>query len=450
MKYDVIICGAGPSGMAAAISARRNQAKVLLLESSGLLGGSTVLSLVSPWMTFHNDGKQIIKGIGEEIVSRLKNRGESFGHIADPIGFTDSITPIDIEGVKQLFFDYVSEEGIDLLLHAFVCEVRKDKNTIKGVRVATKSGFLDIDADVVVDATGDGDVCHLMGCETVFGRTEDHQAQPMTMLFSVDGVDTDQLRDFLKANADDCVIAKDYDFQYLAVSGFFKKVEEAKANGDFDLIRDRVLMFQDIRAHQVGINMTRVTGRSGINVSDLTKAEIAGRKQIQKAFQFFKKYIPGFQNSYILRTPVQIGIRETRHVIGEYVLTAEDILSQKEFEDSICLSGFPIDIHSPNGAELKFFDQKADKGYEIPLRILIPKNSENLIVTGRCVSATHEACASLRVTPSVMALGEAAGVLAALAAQKKTSPRQVDYREVQSVLRAQGQLIKKADIKKRF
>jgi len=450
MKYDVIVCGAGPSGMTAAISARRNQAKVLLIESSGLLGGSTVLSLVSPWMTFHNNGEQIIRGIGEEIVSRLKKRDESLGHIADPIGFADSITPIDIEGVKQLFFDYVSEEGIDLLLHAFVCEIRKDKNTIKGVRVATKSGFLDIDADVVVDATGDGDVCNLMGCETMFGRAEDHQAQPMTMLFTVDDVDTNELSAFLKANADDCVMAKDYDFRYLAVSGFFKKVEEAKANGDFDLIRDRVLMFQEIRPNQVGINMTRVQNRSGINVSDLTKAEIEGRKQIQKAFQFLKKYIPGFQNSYILRTPSQIGVRESRHVIGEYILTAEDILGKMEFEDSICLSGFPIDIHSPNGDELKFYDQKADKSYEIPMRVLIPKNSENLIVTGRCVSATHEACASLRVTPSVMALGEAAGVLAALAAKKKISPRLVDYREVQSVLRAQGQLVKKSDIKKRF
>jgi len=335
-----------------------------------------------------------------------------------------------------------------LLLHAFVCDVISEQNTILGVKVATKSGFLDLYGTIVIDATGDGDVCALMGCETVFGRQSDHLAQPMSMLFSVNNVDLPRLKAFLKANADDVIMKDDYDYHYLAIAGFFKKVQEAKDAGEFDLIRDRVLLFQDVQAKQVSINMTRVQQLSGIDAFELTKAEMEGRLQIKKAFAFLKKYIPGFENSMIVRTPYRIGVRETRHVIGEYIMQVEDILNRREFDDSICLSAFPIDIHSPHSEQLELFEQSEDKCYEIPLRVLIPKGKNNLVVTGRCVSATHEANASLRVTPSVMALGEAAGVLAALCVQRGLTPKDLDYRLVQKQLVKQGQIIKKVALKK--
>ncbi|MGD9604783.1 MAG: FAD-dependent oxidoreductase, partial [Bacilli bacterium] len=234
---------------------------------------------------------------------------------------------------------------------------------------------------------------------------------------------------------------------YLAISGFFKKIQEAKDASEFDLIRDRVLLFQDVQPNQVSINMTRVQQLSGINAFELTQAEVEGRLQIKKAFAFLKKYIPGFENSRIVRTPYRIGVRETRHVIGEYVMQVNDILNRREFDDSICLSAFPIDIHSPKSEQLEFFEQNEDKCYEIPIRVLIPKGKKHLIVTGRCISATHEANASLRVTPSVMALGEAAGVLGALCAKKGLTPVELDYRLVQEQLKNQGQVIKKAALK---
>jgi hypothetical protein len=446
MKYDVIVCGAGPSGMTAAISARRNNAKVLLIEASGLLGGNSILSLVGPWMTFHNNGKQIVKGIGSEIVERLVDKGYSLGHIKDPIGFADSITPVDVEGVKEVYFDYISEEGIDLLLHSFICEVIKENNVLKGVKVATKSGFINLFADIIIDATGDGDVSSLAGCEFVYGREKDGLAQPLTMLFSVANVNIEVLKSFMKENEDDCVVAENYDYGYLAISGFFKKIQEAKDNNEFSLPRDRVLLFQDVRENQVSINMTRVQNLSAINVFDLTASEIEGRAQIKKAFKFLKKYIPGFENSYIIRTPYRIGVRETRHIIGEYILQVDDILKLRSFEDSICLSAFPIDIHSPSEENLELFEQSVDKCYEIPLRVMIPKEIDNLIVTGRCLSATHEANASVRVTPSVMALGEAAGVLAALSFKHKKAPRSIDYKLVQDALINQGQIFKKEHI----
>lgn len=443
MKYDVIVVGAGPSGMVAAISASRNGAKVLLVEASGLLGGNSILSLVGPWMTFHSNSDQIVKGIGGEIVDRLKGLGYSLGHIPDPIGFCDTITPVDVEGVKEVYFDYVEKENIDLLLHALVMDVIKDGETILGVTAATKSGMIDLYGTIIIDASGDADVAYKMGCPYMFGRGKDNLAQPMTMLFTVGDVDIPKIKEYMTAHPHDFVVGEGYKEEYLAVSGFFEKVNEAKAKGEFDLPRDRVLLFQEVRPNQVSINMTRVQSLRATDVFEMTKAEQLGRKQIKKAFDFLKKYIPGFENSYIVRTPSRIGIRETRHIIGEYLMEVEDVLHRRQFEDSICLAGFPIDIHAPSGEKLELFDQSKDMAYEIPLRSLLPLKATNLIVTGRCISATHEAAASLRVTPSVMGLGQAAGTLAALALLQNKTPKEVHYKDVQDILLAQGQIIKR-------
>lgn len=440
MVYDVIVCGGGPSGINAAISAKRNGANVLLIESTGLLGGNPVLSLVAPWMTFHKNKSQIVKGIAGEIVDRLVTNGKSFGHIMDPIGFCETITPVDIEGVKQLFFDLIVEENIDILLHAFIFDVIKKDNLIKGVKTISKSGVLNHYSDVVIDATGDGDVSKYSGCDFVIGRDTDNLAQPMTMIFHVGNVDTKKLKAEIRKNPKDFVVRNNYDYKYLGISGFFSKIIEAKENNDFDLPRDRVLLFEEMRDGYVSINMTRVQKRSGVDLFELTDAEIIGRKQISSAFHFLKKYIPGFENSFISMTPSSIGIRETRHIIGEYVLKLSDITSNKVFDDSIALSGFPIDIHSPESNELRLDDANITNPIQIPQRCLIPKYIEGLIVSGRCISATHEACASIRVVPTVMAIGEAAGIIAAIASKKSILPRDVDYREVQQQLKRQNQL----------
>lgn len=444
MKYDVIVCGGGPSGLNAAISARRNGASVLLIESTGLLGGNSVYALVGPWMTFHKNNKQIVKGIAAEMVSRLIEEQACLGHIPDPIGFCETVTPFDQEACKALFFQMVQEEGIDVLLHALVSDVIMNNQTIEGVKVSTKGGKLTYFADVIIDATGDGDVSYLANAPYIHGRNEDHLTQPMTMIFQVANVDTDKIRQAMKEDPQNFVLGKDYDFKYIGVSGFFKEVELAKKNNDFSLPRDRVLLFQEVIPSNVSINMTRVQGLSGVNPLEWSKAEIIARNQIQEAFRFLKKYIPGFENGYIVRTPSQIGVRETRHILCDYLIELDDILQAVSYEDSIALSGFPMDIHSPSGVDLNLNHNELDVSYEIPLRALLPKGIEGLIVSGRCISATHEAQASLRVTPTVMAIGEASGCLAALSVKLNKKPREVDYRLVQQALLDQGQVIKRS------
>lgn len=444
MKYDVIVCGGGPSGMNAAISAKRNGMKVLLIESTGLLGGNNVLALVGPWMTFHKNNKRIIGGIAAELASRLETRLQSLGHIKDPLGFCDTITPFDVEGLKALLFDVIEEEEIDLLLHSRVIGAIMEEKTIKGVKVSTRGGELEFFADVIIDATGEGDVSTFANAQYLYGRKKDGLAQPMTMIFHVGGVDIEALKQEMKKNPTDFVIGKDYDYDYLAISGFFKKIEEARENGDFDIPRDRVLLFQEVLPNTVSVNMTRVQFLSGVDAFELTKAEIAARRQIKVAFSFLKKYIPGFEHSFLLRTPSQIGIRETRHILGDYLIDLEDMLEERDFEDSIALCGFPMDIHSPTGADHEWNSKEKNTPYEIPMRSLLVKDVEGLIVSGRCISATHEASSSLRLTPTAMAIGEAAGVLASISVKEKCSPRNVNPTLVQDQLYKQGQIFKRS------
>jgi len=447
MKYDVIICGGGPSGICAAVSAKRNQAKVLLIETSGLLGGANVLSLVGPLMTFHNLDGQIIKGIGEEIVSRLVAKGYSSGHRPDPIGFCASVTPFDVEGLKEVYFDLIREEKIDLLLHAAVCDVLTGDDEITALKIATKSGIVEAAAKIYIDATGDGDVAAFSGCEYFFGRRGDNLTQPMTMLFTVANIDFSRLREYQKQHPEDFYNGKTATLDYLGLSGFFRKIEEARRLGDFNIPRDRVLLFENVIRGEATINISRVLNYSGVDPFALTQAEIEGRKQIKEAFNFLKKYIPGFENSFITKTPYQIGVRETRHILGAYLLQKDDIISERSFADAIALSAFPIDIHSPDGSSLDTAGQI--KTYEIPLGVMIPRGPSNLIVTGRAVSATHEASASLRVTPTVMALGQAAGVLAAYSALKGILPVNAEYPEIAKLLKKGHAVFKKEDVSNR-
>lgn len=444
MKYDCIVCGGGPAGICASISASRNNAKVLLIEQSGLLGGTNVLSLVGPLMTFHNELKPIIGGIANEIIDRLSKTNDTLGHIPDPLDFCSTITPVDVEALKKLYFDMIEENGVDLLLHSTIVGVEKKEGRVVSVKVANKSGVKDYQADYFIDATGDGDLCSFAGAEYILGRAEDHLCQPMTMPFVLGNVDLDRVRDEMRNHPDNFVLRNDYDFKYVGVSGFFNEVNKAKENGDFAINRDRVLLFEDVKENQVTVNMTRVLKLNGIDEFERTKAEIEGRKQVYQAYDFLKKYVPGFQNSYIVSTPYQIGIRETRHIVCDYMMDKEDIFKLARFDDSICLGAFPMDIHSPTGADMCFEEEiLTDKCYEIPLRSILPVGLENVVVTGRCIGCTHEAAASVRVSPVAMALGEVGGTLCALAKQSRQELREVDYSLLKKVLEKNGALTKK-------
>ncbi|MCL4514784.1 MAG: FAD-dependent oxidoreductase [Firmicutes bacterium] len=438
LNADVVVIGGGPAGLAAAVAAARGGAGVLLVEQYGFLGGMVTTALVAPMMTFHAGSRQVIGGIGQEVVERLVALGGSPGHVPDLIGFVSTVTPFDPETLKLVALQMALEAGARLLLHGLLVDVSVQDGYIDAVRLQTKGGPVVVRGRVFVDCTGDGDLAARAGAPFVVGREGDGLTQPGTLMFRLGNVDFAAVRLAIERNPADFALGDLADgvasFPKINVSGFFSAVKQARANGDFPLQRDRVLCFQGVRPDEATVNMTRIQRVDPASAEDLTRAEIEGRLQVAAAVQFLRKYVPGFSNAFLLQTGDQVGLRESRRITGDYVLTEEDVLEGREFPDAVARGAFPIDIHSPDGDGLKARRIGKGSSYAIPYRCLLPKGLENLLVAGRCISTSHEAHASTRVTPTCFATGQAAGAGAALAVRERTSPRGVKIEHLQSRL----------------
>ncbi|MBI5631327.1 MAG: FAD-dependent oxidoreductase [Elusimicrobia bacterium] len=444
---DVLVCGGGAAGYCAAVASARNGARTTLIERHGFLGGSATQALVLPLMTFHAaPDEQVVKGIGEEIVQEVMRLGGSPGHLPDPLGCAATFTPADPEWVKFAILKLVHESKVQLHFHSFVAGALLTGRRVSGVVVENKSGRQAFRAQVVIDATGDGDVAEKAGARLVHGRAADGKTQPLTLMFRMYGVDAAAVRRYVRENPREFVLTDEArrdieSLPVLAVSGFFGLVKKAQAAGDFGGFRDRVLYFEMPKPGEVMVNMTRVGNLSGVNARDLSAAELAGLAQVQQSVKFLKKYIPGFSDAALLEVAAQIGVRETRHLAGRYTLTAEDVLAGRKFADGIARGAFPIDIHSPDGSGLTMKKMEPGACYDIPFRCMLPKEVEGLLVTGRAISATYEASASSRLSPTCMALGEAAGTAAALAVKRKVWPSKLDPELLRETLRRQGAVV---------
>ncbi|MBL8026096.1 MAG: FAD-dependent oxidoreductase [Fibrobacteres bacterium] len=424
IDFDIAVCGGGPAGTCAAIAAARMGYKTILVERHGSLGGALTNMGVAPMMTFHAWGKQPIKGIADEIISLLKAEGFSPGHISDTTGYVETVTPFNIEAMRYALERKTLEAGVTLLYHAQVDNIVKKDDKITAISVCHKGGRTSINAKVFIDATGDADIAVLAGCPTVKGREKDGLTQPMTKNILLGNVDREAIIEYMANHPEDFrtleggrgMIEK---AERLSVCGFYSKLEEAKRNGDFTIQRETVLFFEMNEKGYVNVNTSRLIGYDMFDPFAMSRAEIEGRRQAFEIHRFLKKYIPGFKDCVILPASDWMGIRESRRIKGEYIVTSDDLLKETRFEDAIAESGYPIDIHNPDGAGN--IDIKLRKGatYTVPYRSLIAKGVTNLLVCGRCLSATHEAAAALRVTPTAMATGEAAGVAAALASKSK-------------------------------
>ncbi len=450
---DVLVAGGGPAGIAAAIAAAREGVSVVLVERYGFLGGMPAAGLVYPMMTFHSKKGQVVGGIGEEVVSRLVAAGGSPGHVRDTIGFVPSVTPFDPEKLKLVLQQMAEEAGVRLILHV---DARADMGATCGPRPARPavrkvllhhrgkrgSGAFAVGCRVVVDATGHGDIAASVGCPVAMGRAGDGLTQPATLIFRVANVDLERVRQYVASRPDDFVLADPRmdlrSAQYLSVAGFFSIVKRAAAEGLLRVPRDRVLFFQGFHPGEVVVNMSRVTGVNPLDVMDVTRAELEARKQVEEIHAFLRRYVPGFAKSYVVQTGVETAFRESRRVLGSYVLSADDVVRGARFADAIAMGAFPIDIHDPDGNGLTTVAMQADAGYEIPLRCLLPRGSRNLIVAGRCISTTHEAYSSARVAATCFATGHAAGVAAALAARTGGDISAVSKDEVRTKLRQGG------------
>lgn len=432
--YDVAVMGGGPAGITAALGAARNGAKTVLVERYGFLGGMSTASLVYPWMTFHSAaGEQVIRGLAQEIVDRLMERGASPGHLRDTIGFVHTLTPYHPEVYKSVAFEMLQEAGVDLLLHSMAVEAKTADGHIREVNVYNKSGKGVIRAKVYVDATGDADIAYFAGAPWEQGNAE-RKVQPMTMKFRMKGVDLEVVRRYMQDHPSEfyekSLIGELDQLPLTGVMGFYRHWKAANV----PIPRDGVLFFAGPNDDEVLINVSRVSGYDPTRVQDLTAAEIEGRKQVLILEQFFREHIPGFQHAVVTATGTQIGVRETRRIVGEYVLNGVDVLDARRFPDVIARSGYPIDIHNPEGEGVTANFIREGGAYDIPYRSIVPQKVRNLLLAGRCISTTHEAQATTRLTPSCMAIGQAAGTAAAIAASTGCAVADVPIGELQEKL----------------
>ncbi len=445
--HDVLVVGGGNAGCAAALAAARNGARVLLVERYGFLGGTATAAMVGPWMTFHSGADRIVGGIAQEIVERLSARGGSPGHLRDASDYVATITPFDPELHKALLFEMMREASVDLLLHAYFLDALCDAAHVVGARFATVAGTREQRARVTIDATADAYVAASAGVEVQQGD-ERGRVQPATLIFRLSHVDLAETARYVREHPDQMrtslPIAERTPERMTAVAGLYELWKRARASGAVSVQRELVSFFATPYPDEVTVNMTRVVDIDPLDPDDLTRAEVEARSQAMELFAFFKSDVPGFADCRLAATATQVGIRESRRIVGAYTLTREDVLGARRFEDAVARSAYPIDIHNPSGSGTTTHRLPPGASYEIPYRCLVPATVDGLLVAGRCISTTHEALASTRLTPTVMTLGQAAGTAAAIAVARNIEPRRVDAHELRARLTRDGVDLRRA------
>ena len=439
--WDVVVVGGGVSGCMAAVAAARLGARTLLVERYGFLGGALANAGVGPMMTFHAGTRQVVTGLPQELVDLMCAHGGCLGHIEDTTGYASSVTPFDPEVLKLSLDEMTQRSGVQVLLHARLVDVCRARQALQAVRVQTKGGLLELAGRVFVDATGDADLSVAAGADVRQGRDEDGLCQPMTANFRLSGVDMDRLKAEIRRRPENFNIRDLSSIDRaprLSMAGFYSEFNQAKAAGEISTQREDVLLFETVRPGEVVVNTTRVVRLNPVDPWDLSLAEREGRRQVHELLAFFRKRCAGFAQAQLVSTGVQIGVRESRRVMGDHVLTQEDLLSSRPFEDAVALGGYPIDIHNPTGAHTSTVHLRPGQFYYIPLRALIAAGLDNLLVSGRCISATHEASAAIRVTPIAMAVGQAAGTAAALSCLQDLPVRALPVARVQQTLERMG------------
>ena len=412
-KYDVAVLGGGFAGVAAAIGAAREGADVIIIEKSNCLGGAATNCLVNPFMPYKTDidGKKVAlsAGIFSEIHQRLEARGAMRGE-----EFLE-------EELKYILNEMMIENNITVLFHSYLFDVKRDGEKITAVCLAGKNGVIEVEADYFIDATGDAQLAYLSGVPTVLGREPDHLCQPMTLCFRVGNVDVDKF------------------FETRPVWG--EAHAKSLQNGEFINPRENVLVFRTPIENVLHFNTTRVVKMNPTDVEDVTKAEIIARKQVYEIYDFLKAHAGGLENSFLMMTAAEIGVRESRMIIGEHILTETECRDCTKFDDAIAACNYDIDIHNPEGSGTSHYYFGAGEYYTIPYRCLIPQKAENMLVAGRCISSDHGAQASYRIMPVVCCIGEAAGVAIGLANKSKAVTRDIDVKELQRILTGNGAFV---------
>ncbi len=448
--YDVAVFGAGPAGIAASVAAAREGARVVLVERMGYLGGNMASGL--PFLAFFDMyKKRIVGGLAERMVEELARLNATSGHRYCPVHL--SVTSIDPFLSRIICFKWAKEYGIDLLLHCEVSDARVEDGVLKQVTVTGKGQHINISADVFIDTTGDGDVGYLAGEEYELGQEGSHALQPPSLLFNLGGVDFDKVCDYIEEHPDEVTsncngrshIQEGYNAEFLRGNdghifvGMRQLIQRLKAENKCPIDRDTIIYIRLPIPGQATINSIRVRDFNGVDIHSLSAGESYAHLQILPLVEMLREYVPGFENCYITSVNPSIGVRETRRLCGIRTLTEDDCISGHIPDDSIAIYSYFIDRHSSTDSHT--YTQSIKKPYGVPYGCTVAKSIDGLMMAGRCISQDSTALATSRIMTLCMAVGEAAGVGAALASKEKIGPRDVDVSEVRRIHSKNGAIL---------
>ncbi len=419
-EIDVLVVGSGPAGFSSAVNAARQGVDVMLIEQSGTVGGIATAGLMSHWTG-------LTEGVFyEELLAKARDTEKDWNYFGDKILHGQRI--INPEKLKYVMLEMLYEAGVTVQLYTFACEPIMNGNQITGVITESKSGREAILAKVVIDASGDGDIAARAGVPYQKGRESDGKMQPVTVMFKVAGVD--MARAVFPGEFDDEIYVPNGNLQMLGRQSLPNPA-------------GHVLLYPTTLPGVVSVNMTNSIEIDGTKAEELTKGDFQCRSQIDGIVRFLRDNVPGYEKCYVISTASLLGVRETRHFEGEYQVTDQDINEGKTFDDWIATRlHFTFDVHCLTGPGLDPTGDQTDFNdfprYTLPYRCFLPKKVEGLLLCGRNISGTHLAHSNYRVMPICVNMGQGIGVAAALAVRQGASPRQVNYKDIQSVLLSLG------------
>jgi len=450
-EYEVVVCGGGPSGCAAALAAKGEGLKTLLIEGMGQLGGMAVTGLVSHWLGGRTqEGEWVIGGLFKSLAEEAANRGYAVlpklkeGEKYHPYGWYNWFVhgvPLDPFAVDLLLDEKMEDAGVDVLLYTQVVDVIVSGNSITHVIIYNRSGVQAIKTKAVIDATGNAEIAFKSGCETMKGRKEDGKMTPASLIFHVYNIDEKALAKYIEDERD---------------PKLRKLINELREKGVWNFPYDIFIATKLVENGEFYINTNRLTGVDGTNGVSLSEGMKLGRKEIHRLMEIFKKNIPGFENARIKTIAPQMGVRETRRIVGDFVLSVNDLAQDKTFGDCIGFSMYGWDLPDPDKPSIQPFANDDVSGYKykikkglstpLPYRIMLPKPIENLICPGRAVSVEGQVLGPVRVMAPCMAMGEAAGIAAGQVVKNDVSFAEINIEKLREKLKNAGAIIDKEQL----
>lgn len=424
-EYDVVVAGAGIAGISAAVKAGSLGCNVLLIEHYPFLGGMSSAGMVSPFMKSMSGDKDLVQGIYKDVEKGMRNMGGMIDN-----GFYSW-------AFRSVANQLLGDANVEVAYNTDVVGAEVENGKITYLTIATAYGVSRLHARQFIDTTGDAQLVALGNFPWLKGDEKSGKLQALTLFFRMGGIDVEKTAEYTKQHKADFLPWMDFKYDFnriVSIAGYTGLIKKAKAEGRFPEDVDYVFFTTLPVSGEGAFNTTNILGIDPSTSGALTEAENIGHHQVAQVVDFLNKDVPGFEKAYLIDTAVQVGVRETRRAVAQYMMTGEDILKAAKFDDVVARGCYGVDIHGQKDEESRMDDLEEGAWYDVPLRSLRVKDAENLMVAGRCIGATREGHAALRIQPTASATGEACGATAALAVKLNTTLDKVPYEKIREQL----------------